>query len=260
MKIGILGAGHMGGAMIKGWLRSKQVQPENILVKGGKSGTAEALQAELGFELTQDINDFAKVDVIFLAVGTPLIMPMIEQLKEILIKTNMPLVSVSAGVSIQEMQEVLGEEYPIAHAIPNTPAQINQGITGISFAEKINSDDKKLITTAFEYLGTMMEISESKIGIFGTLAGCGPAFVDIFLDALADGAVLHGLDRETAQTVAAHMVSSAANLMLETGKHPGVLKDEVASPGGTTIKGITALEKEGFRYATINALDTIMKS
>ncbi|MGO2082464.1 pyrroline-5-carboxylate reductase [Vagococcus sp.] len=260
MKIGIFGAGHMGGAMIKGWLRSKQINTNELFVKGGASGTAEALQKELGFELITADSQLDQMEIIFLAVNTNVVMPLLTEMKERLLLHQIPVVSVAAGVSLEEMQHLLGSSYPLAHAIPNTPAQINQGTTGISYSKALTPEVKEHIQIALDYLGTTIEVAESQLGIFGTLAGCGPAFVDVFMESLADGAVLHGLDRELAYEVTARMVASSANLLLETGKHPGQLKDEVTSPGGTTIKGITALEKEGFRYATINALDTIMKS
>lgn len=260
MKIGIFGAGHMGSAMIKGWIKSGEIAPPDILVQGGRRGTAQELQQTHHFTLTNNIKDFKQVDIIFLAVGTPLIIPILTSLHEELAGLVIPIVSVSAGVSVKEMQEVTGDTYPIAQAIPNTPVQINQGITGIVYPDNIDESYRRQIQASLETLGELVEISEDKIGIFGTLAGCGPAFVDVFMESLADGAVLNGMDRDMAYHVAAKMVSSSANLLLETGKHPGELKDGVTSPGGTTIKGITALEKEGFRYATINAIDTIMKS
>lgn len=260
MKIGIFGAGHMGGAMIKGWIKSERIEPSNLLVRGGRRGTAQSLQEELGFQLTSETSDFKEMDIIFLAVNTPLILPILNELKGLVETSSIPIVSVSAGVSVKEMQEIMGDNYPLAQAIPNTPVQINEGMTGIVYAENIDKKAKETIQFSFDLLGDLVEISEDKIGIFGTLAGCGPAFVDVFMESLADGAVLNGMDRDMAYQVAAKMVSSSANLLLKTGKHPGELKDGVTSPGGTTIKGVTALEKEGFRYATINAIDTIMKS
>lgn len=259
MKIGIFGAGHMGGAMIKGWVRSNNISPTDILVKGGKGDTAKKLQQNIPFNLTDNLEDFDQVDMIFLAVKTPMILPVINDLKNHLNK-DLPIISVSAGVPISLMQEALGGSYPIAQAIPNTPVQINQGITGIAYSQTISNLDKIAIHDCLSLLGTVEEISEDKIDIFGTLAGCGPAFVDVFMEALGDAAVLHGMDRKLAYTVAAKMVSGSANLLLDSNKHPGELKDGVTSPGGTTIKGIAALEKEGFRYATISGIDTIMQS
>ena len=260
MKIGIFGAGHMGGAMIKGWLRSGSIAPEDVVVQGGRGTTARLLQEELGFKLATNLTDFRSLDIIFLAVGTPLILPVLTDLHTALEGDIIPIVSVSAGVPVKEMQKIVGVDYPIAQAIPNTPVQINEGMTGIVYGEFPKVEHKERMIKSFEILGELMEITEDKIGIFGTLAGCGPAFVDVFMESLADGAVLNGMDREMAYHVAAKMVSSSANLLLQTGKHPGELKDGVTSPGGTTIKGITALEKEGFRYTVINGIDTIMKS
>lgn len=260
MKIGIFGAGHMGSAMIKGWINSKKITPSDIIVQGGSRNTAQELQKELSFTLANGKEDFKQTDIIFLAVGTPLILPILSDLFNVLGDKKIPIISVSAGVSVSEMAKIVGENYPIAQAIPNTPVQINEGITGIVYADLVEENQVKIMNESLELLGEVMTISEDKIGIFGTLAGCGPAFVDVFMESLADGAVLNGMDRDMAYHVAAKMVSSSANLLLETGKHPGELKDGVTSPGGTTIKGVTALEKEGFRYATINAIDTIMKS
>lgn len=259
MKISIIGAGHMGGAMIKGWVRSNAISPQDILVKGGKKGTASKLQEELMFSLIDSYEDMLESDIIYLAVNTKLILPVLTELYACLgDQDHIPIVSVSAGVSLEEMLAITGESYPLAKAIPNTPVQINQGITGVSLAPGMTDSATNVLTETLGLLGESVTIDEDQLGIFGTLAGCGPAFVDVFMEALADGAVLHGMDRDMAYHVAASMVSSAANLLLETGKHPGELKDGVTSPGGTTIKGITAMEKNGFRYATISAIDTIM--
>lgn len=259
MKIGIFGAGHMGGAMIKGWVHSQKIQPTDILVKGGRGNTATNLQQQIPFHLTTELSDFNQVDIIFLAVKTPIILPVINDLKSVL-TSEIPIISVSAGVPVDVMQKVLGEDYPIAQAIPNTPVQINQGLTGIVYADSMTETQKNLIHDTLSILGSVEEITADNIDIFGTLAGCGPAFVDVFMEALGDAAVMHGMNRDLAYNVAAKMISGSANLLLDSQKHPGELKDQVTSPGGTTIKGIVALEKNGFRYATISSIDTIMES
>ena len=259
MKIGIFGAGQMGGAMIKGWVNSKKIIPSDILVKGGKGQTAKNLQKDISFLMTNELSEFNHVDIIFLALNTPLINSTLKSLTSTLNK-DIPIVSVSAGVPLSEMQLIVGENYPIAQAIPNTPVQINQGIIGIVFPELIKPEDKKIILDSLNYLGLVEEITPEKIDIFGTIAGCGPAFVDVFIESLGDAGVLHGLNRELAYKVAAKMMSGSANLLLETKKHPAELKDEVTSPGGTTIKGVTTLEKEGFRNAVIEGINSIMQS
>ncbi|MGY3766035.1 pyrroline-5-carboxylate reductase [Vagococcus vulneris] len=260
MKIGIFGAGHMGGAMIKGWINSKQFDPSDIVVKGGSHKTANELQKKLGFTLTDSIKDFLRCDIIYIAVNPSIVMTVITDLLPIVKEKQIPIVSISAGVTLAEMSVVLGPDYPLAHAIPNTPVQINKGTIGISYQNQLVDNARNLIDMSFNYLGKTIETNEDLLGIFGTLAGCGPAFVDVFMEALADGAVLHGMDRKTAYEVTARMVSSTAELMIATSKHPGELKDQVTSPGGTTIKGVTALEKNGFRFAAIDAIDTIMKT
>ncbi len=259
MKIGIIGAGHMGSAMIKGWINSKQVEAKNISVKGGKSLTASHLQKELDFTLINQYEDLQKMDIIFLATPTPVILPVLNELAPFIMDNKIPVVSVSAGVSTQELQQVV-PNHPVAQAIPNTPVQINQGVTGIVYGKNLADSQKEIINHSLSLLGNVQEVRPDNIAIFGTLAGCGPAFVDVFIEALGDGACLHGMDREMAYKVAASMIKGTAELLLRTQDHPAQLKDNVASPGGTTIKGLVALEKEGFRYATIQGINTIMSN
>lgn len=258
MKIGIFGAGHMGSAMIRGWLNHPNVHPNDILVKGGSGPTANQLQHELGFQLATTFSEFTTCDIIFLAVKTPVIVPLLESILPVVFSKKIPIVSVSAGVPLVDLKRITGSNYPICQAIPNTPVQINAGLTGVVLSDDMTNKQKDIILTTLQMLGTVTVINDSLIDIFGTLAGCGPAFANIFIEALGDGAVLHGMSRDMAYETAATMLKGTAELLLATGKHPGELKDQVTSPGGTTIKGVAALEKNGFRYATISALDTIM--
>lgn len=259
MKIGIFGAGHMGGAMIEGWLHSGKLQPQDILVKGGRSATAKNLQKKLQFQLVDSLSQFADCDLFFIAVGTSAVLPILNSLKKEAFQKQQPIISVAAGVSLSEMQAVMGEGYPLAHAIPNTPVQIGKGLTAVTYADTLLTTQKDTIKEALHYLGDTIETVEERLDIISSVAGCGPAFVDIFMEALSDGAVLHGMPRDLSYEVIAKMLIGSASLALESGKHPGALKDGVTSPGGTTIRGVAALEKNGFRHAVISGIDAIVR-
>ncbi|WP_086444357.1 pyrroline-5-carboxylate reductase [Candidatus Enterococcus lemimoniae] len=252
MNIGFIGAGHMGSAMIEGLLKAKTVAPENLFVKGGSSGTAEALQEKLGFQLIKDYDELKACKVIFIATGARIVLEILKQAAPFMAKDTI-LISVATGHTVAEAQAVLGETIHVVHAIPNTPVSVNAGMIGAVFAD-MPAPTKAEAVRVLESLGKVEEVSEVILGTFGTVAGCSPAFVDIFMEALADGAVLEGMPRELSYEVIAQMMLGSAKLALETKKHPGELKDGVTSPGGSTIKGVTALEKNGFRYAVIDAV------
>ncbi|MBM7688264.1 pyrroline-5-carboxylate reductase [Enterococcus ureilyticus] len=254
MNIGFIGAGHMGSAMIEGLLKANTVAPENLFVKGGSSGTAEALQEKLGFRLIKDYTSLKECQVIFIATGAKIVLEILKQAAPFMAK-NTILISVATGHTVEEAQAVLGEEIHVVHAIPNTPVSVNAGMIGAVFANDMPGALKADALNVLESLGKVKEVNEHILGTFGTVAGCSPAFVDIFMEALADGAVSQGMPRALSYEVIAQMMLGSATLALETQKHPGELKDGVTSPGGSTIKGVAALEKNGFRYAVIDAVN-----
>lgn len=253
MNIGFIGAGHMGSAMIEGLLKAKTVMPENLFVKGGSSGTAEALQVKLGFKLINDYDALKDCQVIFIATGAKIVLDILKQAAPSLSEGTI-LISVATGHTVEEAQAILGKKIHVVHAIPNTPVSVNAGMIGTVFADEMPVGSKDEATRILETLGKVEEVSENILGTFGTVAGCSPAFVDIFMEALADGAVLEGMPRALSYEIIAQMMLGSAKLAIETKKHPGELKDGVTSPGGSTIKGVTALEKNGFRYAVIDAV------
>ncbi|GCF95635.1 pyrroline-5-carboxylate reductase [Enterococcus florum] len=259
MKIGVYGAGNMGSAIIEGLIRSKEVQPSDLFIKGGKSQTAENLQRKLGFTLVEQEERLAETTLILIAVHPDGVLPILDQLPEKITKEKIPIVSVAAGVDLPDMTAILGEDYPIAHCIPNTPVRVNEGVLGISYNPLITPEAKQVIDRTLAQLGTMIEIDESLLEVVSAVAGSAPAFVDIFIEALADSAVLHGVNRQLAYQIVEQMIKGTAALALQSGQHPAVLKDAVTSPGGTTIKGVAALEKNGLRYAVIEAVNETLK-
>lgn len=255
MKIGFIGAGHMGGAMIEGLIKSNYIPAESVIVKGGRSKTTSRLQEKLQFTLINEYKSFSECDIVIVATGSNIVLKVLDEFKKE-VSTNPIIVSVAAGCSMEEMKSMLGEPFLIGHAIPNTPVSVNAGMTGISFSENFTEEAKDKVLDLLKTLGGVVEVEERLLGTFGTVAGCSPAFVDVFMEALADAAVMNGLPRDLSYEVVAQMMLGSAKLALDSKKHPGELKDGVCSPGGTTIKGVAALEKNGFRYAVIDAVNT----
>jgi pyrroline-5-carboxylate reductase len=252
MTIGFIGAGNMGGAMIKGLIGSG-IRPEDMIVIGGTHNTATDLQARLKFTLTTNYRELTKCRIIVVAVGTSALESVFSQLKQVVTADNI-VISVAAASPVADMQRRLGETIAVAHAIPNTPVSVGEGVIGISYGNALNNTQKSEMNEFFGRLGKIVETSDEQLGILGTVAGCSPAFIDIFIEALSDAGVLHGLPRKQAYEVAEQTLLGTARLALESEENPSALKDAVASPGGTTIKGIAALEKNGFRNAVIEAI------
>lgn len=258
MKIGIFGLGQMGSAMIRGYLRANTFQPAEVLVKGGRSQTAKNVTDSLGLTLIEQLEEMAEASLILIATNPASVISVLESLPEAMTTKRIPIVSVAGGISLAKMAEVVGDDYPLAHSIPNTAVEVNQGVLGISYAENIADPDKKTIVELLTPLGRLFETPEETLGVIGSVGGSAPAFVDVFIEALSDAAVLYGIDRKPSYQIVEQMIKGSAELALETGKHPAELKDGVTSPGGTTIKGIAALEENGFRNAVITAMKATM--
>jgi pyrroline-5-carboxylate reductase len=158
-----------------------------------------------------------------------------------------------AGVSISDLQGQLGAQYPVIRIMPNTPVAVGEGMILYTCSEEVTEEQKEAFLTAMHAAGRFLRIEERLMDAGMAVSGCGPAYVDLFVEALADAGVAGGLPRKDAMMLAAQTVLGSAKLILESGKHPGVLKDEVCSPGGTTIQGVRKLEEKGFRSAVIEA-------
>jgi len=251
MKIGILGAGAMGSAIIKGLLRD--FAASDLYVKGGRLAPVQALQQELGFNLMTSNEELiaAPIDLLFVVTPAKVTLAALQDLQAL--PSHVAIVSAVSGISLDDLSQLFPQS-PIARIIPNTPVAVNAGTTGVAYGEKA-ATDKSAITTVLKTLGDVIEVPEGNLGILGTVGGCGPAFVDVFMEAMADAAVQNGLPRALAYQVVSSMVKGSAQLAFETPGNPANLKDAVTSPGGTTIQGVVALEKNGFRYAVIDAVN-----
>jgi len=249
--IGFIGAGSIGGAVITGLVKNG-FNADEIIVKGGHSNRAKLLADQLGFKLVKKVKQLEDADIIFIAVGANALDSVLKELKEI--ATGKLVIAFTGSASVNHMKQGLGG-VKVAHAIPNTPVKVGAGFTGITYSEDYTDEDKKRVASVLGYTGQVVEVPENQLGILGTVAGCSPAFLDVFIEALSDAGVKHGLNRKLAYDAAIGMAIGAAKLAKQSDLNVSALKDEVTSPGGSTIRGVAALEEYGFRNAVIKAVD-----
>lgn len=252
MKLGIIGAGNMGTAMVVGMKRAEHISMDNIFIKSGNSNKAALLAGEVGAKVVDNYSDLKKTDVIIIMVNEMAAVDVLQQLKTI-INENTVIVSVVPALSINQIENIMPQDQPVVSLLPNTVVEINQGIIGYAGNQHV---DETIINQLFHPLGKVFKVNETELAIFSVLSGCGPAIVDVFIEALSDGAVLNGMNRALSYDVISEMIVGAAKLAQQD-KHPAALKDAVTSPGGSTIKAIATLEKHGFRYALNDAVDSV---
>jgi len=250
-KIGIVGIGNMGGAILDGIL-AEGVAPEQVFVYDTDSERV-AQAVGRGVKAAKSVKDIAiNCDIIILAVKPGKIVSAIQDLNN---KDKLPLfISVAAGVTIADM-ETGGEDIRVVRTMPNTPAVVGEAMTAICGGSGTNDADLAAACEIFGMFGKTAVVDEGLLEAVAGISGCAPAYVYMFIEALADAGVLHGMPRKDSYTFAAQAVLGAAKMVLETGHHPGALKDAVCSPGGATIEAVAELERQGFRGAVIDAVD-----
>ncbi len=250
---GFIGCGNMGGALASAV--AKKIGGENVLLCDTYVEKAKKLAKTLSAKAV-DMTALAEADVIFLGVKPQGFADMLTSLQAVLkARKAMPLlVTMAAGLRISAVENMLGMQAPVIRIMPNTPVLVGEGMILYTRNELVSDTQLKQFLTALADAGCMDAIDEDKIDAASALSGCGPAYVFLFAEALADGAVACGLARDKANLYAAQTMLGAAKLLLESGKHPGALKDAVCSPGGTTIAGVQALESSAFRAASMNAV------
>ena len=251
---GFIGTGSMGGAVAKA--AAKAVGGGNLFLANRTPAKAEALAAELGGQAC-DNETAARQDYIFLGVKPQMMAGMLLGIRPVLRERaekgeTFTLVTMAASLTIEKIQEMAGVEAPTVRIMPNLPVSIGKGVIlyTASGAEKTLLGLLETLSPA----GMLLPVEERLIDAGSAVAGCGPAFACLFIEALADGGVACGLPRAQAQALALQMLAGTAELLLQTGQHPAALKDAVCSPGGTTIAGVHALEKGGFRAAAFDAV------
>ena len=251
-KIGFIGMGNMGTAIMRGLL--KTYKPEELLFTSAHEAKMQKITEETGVAHVSTATDCAEqVKYLVLAVK-PQVLPTVFKELNGKIRKDQVVISIAAGYAIAVLQAGLGDSARIVRSMPNTPAMVGEGMSGVSYDEALFTDEEKdVIDGFFTSFGKMEKVDEKLMDVVGSASGCSPAYVYMFIEALADSAVRYGLPRDKAYEFAAQTVKGAAEMVLQTGKHPGELKDMVCSPAGTTIAGVAALEEYGFRNAVLKA-------
>lgn len=249
---GFIGSGNMGGALATA--ASKAIDPKQIAVSDHDKKKAEALGEKIGAQAVDNAEIIKEAKYIFLGVKPQMLKKLFKEIAPLLAERNdeFILVSMAAGTSIAEISELAGKEYPVIRIMPNTPASIGKGI--ILYCPSDESVSTKEFCEIMAMAGTLDEIPEYLIDAASCVTGCSPAWIYMFIEALADGGVKCGLPRGKALNYACDALIGSAELVKQSGKHPGQLKDEVTSPGGTTIAGVHALEKKSFRGTVMDAV------
>lgn len=250
-KAAFIGVGNMGGALAKA--ACKSLGADRVAVANRTYAKAEALSSKIGCRaFPSNLEAAQEAEYIFLCVKPKQIQGLVEELTPVL--PGRVLVSVAAGVTLAQLQSWAGETVSVLRIMPNTPCEIGKGLTALSGGRTAKEEHFAGVEHILAQSGLVERMEEDMIEPYNAVAGCGPAFVYPYIEALADGGVLVGLHRDEAIRYAAQMVLGAAAMVLETGKHPGELKDAVCSPGGLTIEGVAELERHGLRAAAIDAV------
>ncbi len=254
--IGFIGYGNMAQGLVQGLIASGTVKPEQIFACAAHYDKLLKNTADSGVQpMKTSLDVVHHSDIIVLAVKPNLIETVVSPIKKELKKKV--VVSVAVNYPFDRYEEILEAGTHHISTIPNTPVAVREGILVCENKHSLTEEEKELFIHIFSPVALLEWVDTKQLSIAGTLSGCTPAFTAIYMEALADAAVKHGLPRGSAYRLAAQVLSGTGKLYLSTGEHPGQLKDAVCSPGGTTIKGVASLEKDGFRGCVIGAIDAI---
>ncbi len=257
-RVGIIGAGNMGEAILKGIVEKTDIKPEEVIISDINSERLNLLVNKYGVAATEDNRRLVNMsDLIFLSVKPKDLEKTLNPLKEYFNEKKI-LISVLAGIKIEKIKQII-QKTPVVRIMPNTPALIGEGAIGVSFDELINESKKQEVLSILKSLGLVLEVQENLMDAITGLSGSGPAYVFNFIDALAQGGVKVGLSYNDALKLAVQTVIGSAKLLKELEEHPSVLRDKVTSPAGTTIYGLHALEKGKFKDTVMNAVEEATK-
>lgn len=253
MSIGFIGCGNMSTAFIKGIINKGIYKTEEIIVSDINEEQLNKISTEHGINVTTNNLEVAKSDIIILAVKPQFYAQVISGIKDIVDEKQI-IITIAPGKTLQWVEDMFGKKLKIVRTMPNTPALIGEGVTGVCYNSNVTEEDMKKVFNILNGIGIAEEVSESLMDVVVSVSGSAPAYVYMFIEAMADAAVADGMPRDKAYKFAAQTVMGSAKMILETGKHPGELKDMVCSPGGTTIEAVRVLEEKGMRSAVIEAM------
>lgn len=257
MKVSFIGFGNMAQAMAAGLIRENSVAAQNVFCSGRDIEKLHKNCELLGTTACASNTECAAAgDIVIIAVKPAQVQAVIEEIVDVL--PGKTVICIAAGWNGEKLMSLLPETVGCVCVMPNTPIRVGQGILVWDEDCRLSEDQKAEIFGLFEPVALIAPVSSKLMDIAGTIAGCSPAYVAMFMEALADAGVKHGLPRALALKMSAKVVEGTGALCIESGTHPAIMKDAVCSPGGTTIKGVASLEKDGFRGDVVSAIDAVM--
>ena len=259
MKIGFIGAGNMAGAIIRGMVAGG-VRGGDILVFDVDTAKQVALFEECGVCMCGSAADVvAGVDAVVLAVKPQVFPAVLPPLADVLQDCRPLVISIAAGKSIAAIEELIGGGLPVVRVMPNINAKVGESMSAFCASDEVTDSQKDLVRRVFDAVGETVELAEHLFSAFSALASCSPAYTLLYIDALAESGVKYGIPKVLSLKMAAQAVLGTARLLQESGEHPRALADQVCSPGGTTIEGVIALQKNGFEAAVLEATRASME-
>jgi len=255
-RVGLIGGGQMGEALVRGMIQARMLGPDKIMVAEPDTARQQYLQSTYSVRIAADAAELASsCSTLILAVKPQIVGVVLDQYRPCVTNGHL-VISIAAGVPIRTLEQGLGENVRIIRVMPNTPALVLAGASALSPNSKTTPEDMKTAMALFSAVGTCVELSENLLDAVTGLSGSGPGYVFTFIEAMVDGGVLAGLPRPVAEQLVLQTVYGSAKLAIETGEPAAVLKGRVTSPAGTTIAGLQVLEESGMRGAIMTAIDT----
>lgn len=254
MKLSFIGCGNMAKAILGGILKKQLVSPDEVIASALHQETLDKVAETYHIHTTLNNKEAAKADIVFLAVKPQFYEDVIREIRDV-ISENQLIVSIAPGKTIETITGWFGKDIKLIRTMPNTPAMVGEGVTAVCPACTVTKEELQNVLTLLESCGTAEVMAEHLVDAVVSVSGSSPAYIFMLIEAMADGAVRDGIPRAQAYRLAAQAVLGSAKMVLETGMHPGELKDMVCSPAGTTIEAVAAMEKAGFRNAVLAGME-----
>ncbi|MHC0038024.1 pyrroline-5-carboxylate reductase [Pseudoneobacillus sp. C159] len=258
-RVGFIGCGKMAQAMMEGMIRSKIVQPEAIMASALTEATLRSVKEKYKIQVSaNNIEVVQHADILILAIKPNIHEAILKEIAGVMDERKI-LITIAAGISLEYIESFFPTKMKVVRAMPNTPSLVGEGMSAICHTQQVNGEDLEKVLLLFNSFGKTEVMVEALMDAIPAISGSSPAYVYMFIEALADGGVKQGIPRKQAYKLAAQAVLGAAKMVLETERHPGELKDDVCTPGGATIEAVAALEQEKFRSAILTAMDQCTK-
>ncbi len=258
MKIGAIGYGLMGSAILKGLVRSGVVKAEDVLVSGRSDKTRRSIEND-GFSAAGDNAEAAECDVLLIAVPPKMHAPVCRETAAVVTENHTLIWTIAAGISLAESEELLGNGTEIVRTMPNICATVGSSVTGVTFNENVTEPHKKLLLELIEGFGSAVEIREEMMDRIVPVTGSSPAMIFMLIDAMSNAAAMQGFNWDDSVRLSAETVKGCAEMVLQSGKHPAQLQNQVCTPGGLTLEMVKKLEEDGFRNAVMDGMLAVGK-